>query len=70
MKLEKVKKMSKETVQRKIANCIMASKRALDPSFRAYWKDTASKLATQYNVNLEEIKKHPEFYNAKASSMH
>ena len=62
--------MSKEQAQRKIANCIMASKRALDPSFRAYWKDTATKLANTYNVSLSEIEKSPEFYNAKASSLH
>lgn len=62
--------MSKEQARRKIANCIMASKRALDPSFRAYWKDTATKLATTHNVSLSEIEKSPEFYNAKASSLY
>jgi len=62
--------MSNDQAKRKIANCIMASKRALDPSFRAYWKDTASKLAKTYNVNLTEIEKSPEFYNAKVGSLH
>lgn len=62
--------MSKDQAQRKIANCILASKRSMDPSFRAYWKDTAQKLATTHGVNLKEIEKSPEFYNAKASSLH
>lgn len=62
--------MSIENIQRKIANCLLASKRTLNPEFRAYWMDTAKKLAKKYDVNLTEIEKHPEFYNVKASSLH
>ena len=36
--------MDTTTVKRKIANCISASKRSLNPSFQSYWKDTANKL--------------------------
>ena len=66
--------MSKESIQRKIANCVQAEKRALDPSFKAYWKNTAetlaNKYADKYDISLDDIKQSPEFYNAKASSFH
>lgn len=63
--------MDDTTVKRKIANCIVASRRTVNPSFRSYWQDTAVKMATKYNVNISEIEKSPEFYNAtKISSLH
>lgn len=63
--------MKENDVKRKIANCIVASRKTVNPSFKSYWQDTAGKLATKYNVNISEIEKSPEFYNAtKASSLH
>lgn len=57
--------------KRKIAKVIIASRKTIDPSFKAYWKSTASKLATKYKVNLSEIEKCPEYYNeTKASRYH
>lgn len=61
--LEDWANMSEEDYKRKIAKVVIASRRTLDPSFRAYWKDTAKALATKYNVNLSEIEKCPEYYN-------
>ena len=63
--------MKKSDVERKVARMVMAGRRALDPSFRAYWKHSASKLATKYNVSLSEIEQCPEFYDeSKVSSVH
>lgn len=69
--LEDWTSMSEDEVKRKIAKIVMASRKALDPSFRAYWKDTAKKMCTKYNVSLTEIEKCPEYYNeTKASRYH
>lgn len=63
--------MSEEDIKRKIAKVVLASRRTLNPSFRAYWKDTAKAMATKYNVNLSEIEKCPEYYDeAKTSRYH
>jgi len=69
--LEEWGDMNESDYKRKIAKVILASKRSLNPSFRAYWKDTAKSLATKYNVNLSDIEKCPEYYDeAKISSHH
>lgn len=69
--LEDWANMSEEDYKRKIAKVVIASRRTLDPSFKAYWKDTAKALATKYNVSLTEIEKCPEYYNeVKASRYH
>ena len=44
-----------ELATQRIKNCIDASKRTLNPQFYAYWRDTASKLARKYNVNLADL---------------
>jgi len=63
--------MSERDVKRKIAKIVIASRKALDPSFKTYWKATATKMATKYNVNLSEIEKCPEYYNEiKTSRIH
>ena len=63
--------MDTNTAKRKIANCIAASKRSLNPSFQSYWKDTANKLGVKYNVDVKEIEKSPEFYQSvNSASMH
>ena len=69
--LEDWNNMSEEDYKRKIAKVVIASRRTLDPSFKAYWKDTAKALATKYKVSLTEIEKCPEYYNEiKASRYH
>ena len=69
--LEDWENMSEEDYKRKIAKVVIASRRTLDPTFKAYWKYTAKALATKYNVNLSEIEKCPEYYNEiKASRYH
>ena len=63
--------MSEDDIKRKIAKIVIAGRRTLDPSFRAYWKQTAKTMATKYNVSLTEIEKCPEYYNGtKASRYH
>lgn len=47
--------MSKDLAVKRILNCLKASKRTLNPQFYCYWRDTASKLAEKYNVNLGEV---------------
>ena len=61
--LEDWNKMNDSEIRRKIAKVVIASRKTLDPSFKAYWKDTAKALATKYNVSLTEIEKCPEYYN-------
>jgi hypothetical protein len=65
-----MKKLDQNT--RRVVNCLNASRRTLDPSFRAYWKDTAKKLATKNSIDLKEITKNLELYNAEVetSSIH
>ena len=48
-------------IKRKISKIVIASKRTLDPSFRQYWKNTATKLATKHQINLSEIENSSEF---------
>lgn len=63
--------MNESDVKRKIAKVVIASRKTLDPSFKAYWDNTAKSMASKYNVSLAEIEKCPEFYNeVKVSSMH
>ena len=63
--------MNESDVKRKIAKVVIASRKTMDPSFRAYWDDTAKSMASKYNVSLAEIERCPEFYNeVKVSSMH
>lgn len=62
--------MSEEDIKRKIAKVVIAGRRTLDPSFKAYWKNTAKILATKYSVNLSEIEKCPEYYNETKTSRH
>ena len=63
--------MSNDDVKRKIAKVVIASRKTLDPTFKAYWKNTAKTLATKYDVNLSEIEKCPEYYNeTKAGRYH
>jgi hypothetical protein len=50
-------------IKRKISKIVIASKITLDPSFRQYWKDTATSLSTKYNVSLSEIENSSEYRN-------
>ena len=69
--LEDWNDMNDNEIKRKIAKVVIASRRTLNPSFKAYWKDTAKALATKYNVSLTEIENCPEYYNeTKARSYH
>lgn len=69
--LEDWNNMNDNEIKRKIAKVVIASRKTLNPSFKAYWKDTAKTLATKYNVSLTEIEKCPEYYNeTKARSYH
>jgi hypothetical protein len=55
--------MNDSEIKRKISKIVIASKRTLDPSFRQYWKDTATSLSTKYNVSLSEIENSSEYRN-------
>jgi hypothetical protein len=61
--LEEWADMSEEDYKRKIAKIVIAGRRTLDPTFKAYWNHTAKTLATKYKVSLSEIEKCPEYYN-------
>lgn len=54
--------MADDEIKRKIAKVIIASRKTLDPNFRAFWKNTAKTLAATHNVNLSEIENTPEYY--------
>jgi len=60
--------MTDEDVKRKIGKVVIASRNAIDPSFRSYWQNTAKTLATKYNVNLSEIENNLELYNESETS--
>jgi ABC-type phosphate/phosphonate transport system substrate-binding protein len=53
--------MNDSEIKRKISKIVIASRRSLDPSFRQYWKDAATKLATKHQINLSEIENSSEF---------
>jgi len=44
--------MSKKLAIQRIKNCLEASKRTIDPQWRAYWIDTAKKLSVKYKVSV------------------
>ena len=62
----------KTTALQRVINCLKAEKRTLDPSFRAYWKDTAHKLAVEHNIDIADVKDKLEIYDASTEgrSMH
>ena len=57
---------------RRVVNCLNAEKKALHGEFKAYWKDTANKIATKNDIDIERVKSNLELYNAepKSSSIH
>ena len=62
----------KTTQLQRVINCLKAEKRTLDPSFRAYWKDTAHTMAAKNNIDIADVKQKLEIYDASAEgrSMH
>ena len=57
---------------RRVVNCLNAEKKALHGEFKAYWKDTANKIATKNDIDIKRVKSNLELYNAepKSSSIH
>lgn len=63
--------MNDDEIKRKIAKVVLASRKTLNPSFKAYWKDAAKAMATKYSISLTEIEKCPEYYDeVKVSRYH
>ena len=64
--------MKKTTAIRRVVNCLNAEKRALHGEFKHYWKNTAQKIASESNIDIERVKNNLELYNAevKSSSIH
>ena len=62
----------KTTALQRVINCLKAEKRSLDPSFRAYWKDTAHTMAAKNNIDIADVKEKLEIYDASTEgrSMH
>jgi hypothetical protein len=60
--------MKKTTAIRRVVNCLNAEKRALHGEFKAYWKDTANKIAKQSDIDIKQVKSNLELYNARAES--
>ena len=58
----------KTTALQRVINCLKAEKRTLDPSFRAYWKDTAHTMAAKNNIDIADVKEKLELYDASAES--
>ena len=57
---------------RRVVNCLNAEKRALHGEFKAYWKHTAQKIASDNDIDISRVKDNLELYNAKPqnSSIH
>ena len=53
---------------RRVVNCLNAEKKALHGEFKAYWKDTANKIATKNDIDIKRVKSNLELYNAEAES--
>ena len=53
---------------RRVVNCLNAEKRALHGEFKAYWKDTANKIANESDIDIKQVKSNLELYNARAES--
>ena len=53
---------------RRVVNCLNAEKRALHGEFKAYWKDTANKIARTNDIDIDRVKNNLELYNAKTES--
>ena len=61
----------KTTALQRIINCLKAESRALEPSFKSYWKHTAESLAVKNNIDIADVKDKMEIYDAtQSSSMH
>ena len=62
-------KVKKETSAiRRIVNCLNAEKRALHGEFKAYWKHTAQKIASDNDIDISRVKENLELYNARTES--
>ena len=62
-------KVKKETSAiRRIVNCLNAEKRALHGEFKAYWKHTAQKIASDNDIDISRVKDNLELYNARTES--
>ena len=53
---------------RRVVNCLNAEKRALHGEFKHYWKNTAQKIASESNIDIERVKNNLELYNARTES--
>ena len=42
----------KTTALQRVINCLKAENRTMEPSFRAYWKQTAETLAVKNNIDI------------------
>lgn len=65
----------KTTGLQRVINCLKAEKRATEPSFQNFWKNTAQNLAHKNNIDITDVKENLELYDAgktefKASSIH
>ena len=60
--------MKKTTAIRRVVNCLNAEKRALHGEFKHYWKNTAQKIASESNIDIERVKNNLELYNAETES--
>ena len=48
--------MKKTTAIRRVVNCLNAEKRALHGEFKAYWKHTAQKIASDNDIDISRVK--------------
>tara|TARA_B100000427_G_C15334343_1_gene518299 strand:- start:141 stop:341 length:201 start_codon:yes stop_codon:yes gene_type:complete len=65
----------KTTGLQRVINCLKAEKRATEPSFQNFWKNTAQNLAQKNNIDIADVKENLELYDAgeikvKAGSFH
>jgi len=62
--------MSKTLAERRIAYCLLASRRTVDDYFKEYWTSVAASVASTYNIDIEKIERNPELFLKAPETVH
>lgn len=57
-------------IEKRIANCLLASRRTVDEKFSEYWISVAKVLADSYDVDIAKIDKNPEIFLRSVDTVH
>ena len=57
-------------IEKRIANCLLASRRTIDKRFSEYWISVAKALADSYDVDITKIDENPEIFLRSVNTVH